>query len=163
MKISTKGEYGIRSMIYLAMHSGARRIPIQMHEISEHQGIPKPYLKQILAGLKREGLVHSVRGPTGGHTLARPAAEISIAQILLALEGSLTGIDDILTMPCHIDIGPEHCAIKELWLRAKQAVENVLNSTSLEDLCRRQQAILSQNILIPTPALGPHASPTVPR
>jgi Rrf2 family protein len=159
VKISTKGEYGIRSMVYLAMHSGDRRIPIQMHEISEHQGIPKPYLKQILASLKREGLVHSVRGPTGGHTLARPAGEITIAEILLALEGSLTGIDDILTMPCHIDIGPEHCAIKELWVRAKLAVEKVLSSTSLEDLCQRQQTILSQNIFIPTPTVGPHSRP----
>ena len=76
MKISTKGEYGIRAMLYIAAQSG--RGPVNSHEIAQHQGIPEPYLRQILAQLSKDRLILSNRGPQGGHVLARPAAEISL-------------------------------------------------------------------------------------
>src|SRR5436305_6594220 len=111
MKISTKGEYGIRAMLYIAMKG--EQGPVTSHEIASHQGIPEPYLRQILALLSRDRLIQSNRGPQGGHALARPASQISLRHILMTLEGQTTGIDQILALPCTIDVGPEHCVIRE--------------------------------------------------
>jgi Rrf2 family protein len=158
MKISTKGEYGLRAMLYIGMHAAVQG-PITSHEIASNQGIPEPYLRQILALLSKDGLIHSNRGPQGGHTLGRPASQISLRQILMTLELQTTSIDQILALPCHIGIGTEHCAIREVFLEVKSAVERILSSTTLEDMVERQRHILVQNISVPhdltTPALLP--------
>jgi len=147
MKISTKGEYGIRAMLYIAMHGDHG--PVTSHEIAKRQGIPEPYLRQILALLSKDRLIHSNRGPQGGHVLGRPAAEISLRDILITLEGQTTSIDQILALPCTIGVGPEHCAIREFFLEVKSAVERVLLSTSLQHLVSRQKEVLQQSISIP--------------
>lgn len=147
MKISTKGEYGIRAMLYLAEREGEG--PVTSHEIADRQGIPEPYLRQILALLAREGLVVSHRGPQGGHGLGRPAAEIDLRDVLLVLEGQLTSIDQILALPCSIDVGTEHCAIREVFLEVKRAVEAILERTTLADLARRQRELVRGDISVP--------------
>ena len=146
MKISTRGEYGIRAMLYLAWMAPDREHQVRSKEISQAQFIPEHYLKHILADLKAHGLIESSRGPQGGHCLARPSSETTIASILLAMEGQLTQIEDILLMPCQIDVGPENCAIKEVWIRVKDAVEDILNSTTLEDLVSRQRALVQRSV-----------------
>src|SRR6185295_18454052 len=157
MKISTKGEYGIRAMLYIAMHGDHG--PVTSHEIAQHQGIPEPYLRQILALLSKDRLIQSNRGPQGGHTLGRPASRISMRDILITLEGQTTAIDQILALPCTIDVGPEHCAIREVFLEIKQAVERILSSTTLETMVNRQREILIRRISVPldlpVPALLP--------
>jgi Rrf2 family protein len=157
MKISTKGEYGIRAMLYIAMHSDHG--PVTSHEIACHQDIPEPYLRQILAVLSKEGLIHSNRGPAGGHVLERPAAEISLKQILMILEGQTTSIDQILALPCKIDVGPQHCAIREVFLEVKLAVERILSTTTLADLVGRQVEILDHRISVPHDILCDAPSP----
>ena len=147
MKISTKGEYGIRAMLYIAMHGDEG--PVTSHEIAQHQGIPEPYLRQILALLSKDRLIHSNRGPAGGHTLGRPASRISLRDVLITLEGQTTGIDQILARPCTIDVGTEHCVIREVFLEIKQAVERILSTTTLESLVNRQREILTRRILVP--------------
>jgi Rrf2 family protein len=147
MKISTKGEYGIRAMLYIAMN--AENGPVTSHEIARHQGIPEPYLRQILAQLSKDRLILSNRGPQGGHALARPASQISMRHILMSLEGQTTSIDQILALPCTIDVGTEHCVIREVFLEVKKAVERILSSTSLEDICNRQREILQRGIAVP--------------
>ena len=112
MKISTKGEYGVRAMLFLAMHE--KDGPVTSHEIATRQGIPEPYLRQILASLAKHHLIQSNRGPQGGHFLARPSQDISLCDILLALEGQVTSVDQVLAQPCSIDIGTEHCVIRGL-------------------------------------------------
>lgn len=148
MKISTKGEYGIRAMLYLAMHEGEGTVT--SHEVAQHQGIPEPYLRQILALLSKNHLIHSNRGPQGGHSLARPSSEISIRDILLTLEGQTTSVDHILSLPCKIDVGTQHCVIRELLLEVKQAVEKILEATTLENLARRQSELVREDIAVPT-------------
>jgi Rrf2 family protein len=148
MKISTKGEYGIRAMLYIAMQSERGR-PVTSHEIADRQGIPEPYLRQILALLSKDRLVHSNRGPQGGHVLGRPASQISLRHILLILEGQTTPIDQILALPCTIDVGSEHCVIREVFLEVKEAVDRILSSTTLHDLAARQREILDRNISVP--------------
>lgn len=147
MKISTKGEYGIRAMLFLAMQGDGG--PVTSHEIATQQGIPEPYLRQILAALSREGLIESNRGPQGGHSLGRDADAISLQDILLILEGQTTSIDQVLALPCSIGVGPENCAIREVFLDVKGAVERILGGTSLEDLAQRQQNILDRGLSVP--------------
>jgi len=151
MKISTKGEYGIRAMLYLALHADDGTVT--SHRIASHQGIPEPYLRQILAQLSKNHLIHSNRGPQGGHVLARPASEISIRDIIIPLEGQTTSVDQILSLQCKIDVGAEHCAIRELLLEVKSAVDRILDSTTLANLAHRQAEILRHDIQIP-PELG---------
>jgi Rrf2 family transcriptional regulator, cysteine metabolism repressor len=158
MKISTKGEYGIRAMLYIAMHGDDR--PVTSHEIAQHQGIPEPYLRQILALLSKDRLIHSNRGPQGGHGLGRPAAQISLRDVLITLEGQTTAIDQILALPCTIDVGTEHCAIREVFLEVKQAIERILASTTLEELVNRQREILTRHILVPLD-LAPRPVPSL--
>src|SRR5436305_11840807 len=121
MKISTKGEYGIRAMLYIAMKG--EQGPVTSHEIAQHQGIPEPYLRQILGLLSKDRMIQSNRGPQGGHVLGRPAAEINLRQILVTLEGQITAVDQILALPCAIDFGPAHCSLREVFLEVKTAVE----------------------------------------
>jgi Rrf2 family protein len=146
MKISTKGEYGIRAMLYIAMKG--EQGPVTSHEIAEHQGIPEPYLRQILALLSKDRLIQSNRGPQGGHVLARPASQITLGHIMVTLEGQTTTIDQILALPCTIDVGTQFCAIREVFLEVKKAVERIL-TTTLEELVRRQRQILIQGISVP--------------
>jgi Rrf2 family protein len=157
MKISTKAEYGIRAMLYIGMHSDQG--PVTSHEIAKHQGIPEPYLRQILALLSKDRLIQSNRGPQGGHVLGRPAARITLRDILVTLEGQTTGIDQILSLPWTIDVGTEFCAIREVFLAVKKEVERILSQMTLEELVNRQRDILTQRISVPLdlpiPALLP--------
>lgn len=146
MKISTRGEYGIRAMLYIAMATDG---PVTSHEIATHQGIPEPYLRQILALLSKGRLIVSNRGPQGGHALARPAGDIALRDILVTLEGQTTSIDHILALPCGIDLGTQFCVIREVFLEVKEAVEKILGETTLEDLALRQQQILELRTPVP--------------
>jgi Rrf2 family protein len=160
MKISTKGEYGIRAMLYLAMAGGDRAVP--SHEIAIRQAIPEPYLRQILAQLSKDGLIQSSRGPQGGHLLGRQAAAISLRDVLLSLEGQTTSIDQILALPCNIDLGTEHCAIREVFLEVKRSVEEILARTSLAELAERQRQVLAEDISIPLDTAGAAGHPALP-
>jgi len=144
-------------MLYIAMQSG--RGPVTSHEIAQRQGIPEPYLRQILALLSKDRLIHSNRGPQGGHMLGRLAAEITLRDILITLEGQTTPIDQILALPCTIAVGTEHCVIREFFLEVKSAVERLLGSTSLQDLVSRQREILEKRISVPLDLCGSSVSP----
>ncbi|MFL6290548.1 MAG: RrF2 family transcriptional regulator [Thermoanaerobaculia bacterium] len=148
MKISTKGEYGIRAMLFIAMQS-ERGCPVTSHEIAQRQAIPEPYLRQILALLSKDRLIASNRGPQGGHMLGRPASEISLRDILMTLEGQTTPIDQILALPCTIEIGTEHCVIRECFLEVKSAIEKLLASMTLEQMASRQREIMARRISVP--------------
>ena len=147
MKISTKGEYGVRAMLYIAAHSADGQVTSR--EIAERQGIPEPYLRQILALLSKDRLIVSSRGPQGGHALARAAEDISVRDILITLEGQTTSVDQILALPCNIEVGTQFCAIREVLLKVKGAVEKILAETSLADLVGRQEEIVQQKISVP--------------
>lgn len=147
MKISTKGEYGIRAMLYLALRADDG--PVTSHEIAVEQAIPEPYLRQILAALSKDGLIQSNRGPQGGHALGRDAAAISLRDVLVTLEGHTTSIDQILALPCAIGLGTDRCAIREVFLRVKDAVDGILAATTLAELAARQRQILDRGISVP--------------
>lgn len=134
-------------MVYLATHSSSCEM-FHACDISQAQDIPPHYLKQILSRLRSAGLVRSTRGPAGGHALARAASEITVGEVIGCLEGELTGVESILAMPCAIDVGPSHCVIKEFLLEMKRRVEELLNTTTLQDLAGRQGELSKGQILV---------------
>lgn len=85
MRLTSKTDYGLRALIDLALHASGP--PVQSHDIATRQGIPESYLNQLLILMRRAGLIRSLRGPQGGHQLARPPGAISIADIVAALDG----------------------------------------------------------------------------
>lgn len=162
MKLSTRGEYGLRAMLYLAMKEATGEHLLQAQEISEAQDIPAHYLKQILSRLRAAGLLRATRGPSGGHGLARPAPEISVGEVIQCLEGQLTSVDAILDMPCNIRVGSQHCVIKEFLVEVKNEVERILYQKTLADLANRQDVLSAGRILVQPRIMRPPGS-TPPR
>ena len=136
MKVSSKGDYGLRALVDLAQHYEAGG-PVQVREIAQRQHVPEEYLGQLMVGLRRAGLVRSVRGASGGYLLARPPAEITVADVIETLEGSLA-LADGLDRPAAAR-GPGS-AVRELWCRATQAALDVLQRTTVADLAARESA-----------------------
>lgn len=122
MKISTKGRYGLMMMVDLAIHD-ATGLPTSLKSIAERQGLSEHYLEQLISPLRNVGIVRSVRGAYGGYTLGKSKSEITVADIILTLEGPLALVDE--------DIRD---GLNELWHRLEQSMLSVLETTSLQDL-----------------------------
>jgi Rrf2 family protein len=131
MKTSTRAEYGLRALIDLAAHYGEG--PVRSRVIAQRQGLPEPYLNQLMTRLRRGGLVTSKRGPSGGHLLSRPPAEISLKEAFEVLEGSTAPwwcaeVDD---PDCQF--APD-CGLRPVWKAIGVAADGVLNRLTLADL-----------------------------
>lgn len=135
MRLTAKSEYGLLAMIDLACRAGDG--PVSTREISDRQEIPAKYLEQLFVGLRKAGLVAAVRGAHGGFRLQRPATEITVLDVVEALEGSLrpTVCDGERAAVCERS---GSCAASGVWDRATRAVREVLESTTLESLARAQ-------------------------
>lgn len=131
MKVSTRAEYGLRALIDLAHHFGEG--PVQIRDIAERQGLPEPYLNQLMSTLRRAGLVSSKRGPAGGHILARRPEEINLRQAFDVLEGSSAPWWCVETEEpdCVYASG---CSLRPLWHAINGAVAQVLSGMSLADI-----------------------------
>ena len=141
MMFSTKAEYGVRVMVELARHeSEVGEIPISLAEIAETDGLPLAYLEHLAARLRKAGLVDSRRGSRGGYLLARPAAQITMAEVVEALEGSIAPIECISQKPdgrivCSRESDAAHvCPTKLLWTRVRLSIVRTLMETTLADL-----------------------------
>ena len=135
MRISSKGEYGLRALFDLAQRYGEG--PIQSHDIHLRQGIDENYLNQILIVLRKAGLIDSVRGPQGGHRLARPPAQITLLDALVALEGPLLPSDG--GRDCAAPAEPiDRELVRDIWSGARQVLESYLGGITLDDLCQRK-------------------------
>ncbi len=138
MMFSTKAEYGVRVMVELARRAGEEPIPLA--EIASHDGLPLAYLEHLVARLRKADLVTSRRGSRGGYMLARPAAEITMAEVVEALEGSIAPIECISeasdgSIVCSRESSPEHaCPTKLLWTRVRSSIVTTLRETTLADL-----------------------------
>ena len=129
MKVSTRGDYAARALLSLALHASDR--PTSVKEIAERTNLPQPYLEQILLAVKGAGLVRSKRGVGGGYVLARPPAEITLAQILAAVDGPLTTL-----LPEH-DHCEGHCILQEAWVGVSEQMRTLLDGYTLADLVTR--------------------------
>src|SRR5579884_955266 len=140
MMFSTKAEYGIRVMVELARHDGGEPLPLA--EIADHGGLPLAYLEHLVARLRKAGLVSSRRGSRGGYMLARPAREITMAEVVEALEGSIAPIECISeaadgSIVCSRESAAEGaCPTKLLWTRVRFSIVSTLRETTLAELLR---------------------------
>ncbi|HEY8304099.1 MAG TPA: Rrf2 family transcriptional regulator [Solirubrobacteraceae bacterium] len=144
MMFSTKAEYGVRVMVELARRAGEcddyTESVVPLTEIAEHDGMPLAYLEHLVARLRKAGLIDSRRGSRGGYLLARPAEEITTAEIVEALEGSIAPIDCISQGPdgkvvCSRESDPNHvCPTKLLWTKVRFSIVRTLEDTTLADL-----------------------------
>ncbi len=141
MMFSTKAEYGVRVMVELARRSGGEPIPLA--EIAANDGLPLAYLEHLVARLRKAGLVDSRRGSRGGYLLARPAAQITMAEVVEALEGSIAPIECITessdgSIVCARESGRSGpmtvCPTKLLWTRVRSSIVTTLRETTLADL-----------------------------
>jgi Rrf2 family protein len=138
MMFSTKAEYGIRVMVELARRAGNEPVPLA--EIAEHDGLPLAYLEHLVARLRKASLVDSRRGSRGGYMLARPAREITMAEVVEALEGSIAPIECISeaadgSIVCARETSASHaCPTKALWTRVRFSIVSTLRETTLADL-----------------------------
>ncbi|GAW92688.1 RrF2 family transcriptional regulator [Calderihabitans maritimus] len=143
MKLSTKGEYGLRAMFDLAMRYGEG--PISLKSIAERQDISEHYLEQLAAGLRKAGLVKSVRGAQGGYILAREPDEITVGEIIRVLEGPIAPMDCVSEEATETCERAETCVTRGIWEKVKEKVSEVLDSITLADMCREADKIKSKN------------------
>ncbi|MCP4129369.1 MAG: Fe-S cluster assembly transcriptional regulator IscR [Gammaproteobacteria bacterium] len=132
MKLTTKGRYAVTAILDLALHRGAG--PITLADIAQRQGISLSYLEQLFARLRRRNLVSSVRGPGGGYMLSRGADEISIAEVITAVDENVDTTRCGGAQNCQ-DNGP--CLTHELWRDLSERIHDYLNGISLQDLVMR--------------------------
>ncbi len=131
MKLSTKGRYGIKAMVDIALEYGKDRLSV--NQLAEKQGVSVAYLEQLIAALKKAGLVEATRGALGGYTLSRPPEEISVGEVLRALEGTTAILDCVGTD----NVGCSNacsCSARPLWLKLQMRIDDVLNSTTIKDM-----------------------------
>jgi Rrf2 family transcriptional regulator, cysteine metabolism repressor len=146
MMFSTKAEYGVRVMVALAIRAAAspdgEEPVVPLAEIAEHDGLPLAYLEHLVARLRRAGLIDSRRGSRGGYMLARAPAQITMAEVVEALEGSIAPIECISqnadgSIVCSRESDPGHvCPTKLLWTRVRLSIVRTLMETTLADLVR---------------------------
>ena len=130
MKLSTRGRYGTRLMLELAKQYG--KGPISMSDISKNQRIPIKYLEQLIIPLKKAKLITSVRGPKGGHMLAKAPQEINLWEILLRLESKFTFVDCLTDETCCDSIAT--CPIRPVWGKAFDSMKTIFKDTTLLDV-----------------------------
>ncbi len=123
MKISTKGRYGLTIMMELARRTGVG--PVSLKSIAEKHNLSEHYLEQLMAPLRNSGLVKSIRGAYGGYTLARSAEDITTGDVIRVLEGPISPVDFT---------EEDDPAKRTLWLRIRDSIADVLDTTTLHDM-----------------------------
>lgn len=139
MKLSTKGRYGLRAMLDMALIE--EEGPIASHTIAQRQEISERYLEQLLIPLKQAGLVKSVRGSQGGYILGRAPKDISVGDIIRVLEGPLAPVD------CVNELNPDDCkradtcVTRMIWAKVRDSISEILDSYSLQDLVNESRSM----------------------
>ncbi|WP_017414606.1 RrF2 family transcriptional regulator [Clostridium tunisiense] len=129
MKLSTKGRYGVKAMVDLAINYGKE--PVSIKSISERQKISEYYLEQLFSSLRKSGLIKSVRGASGGYILDKEPKDITVYEVLEVLEGPIEISNCIEDGSCNnIDC----CATRIVWKKIKESIDSVTTSITLQDI-----------------------------
>ena len=130
MKLSTRTRYGIRAILELAQ--SGKKGPLQLKIIAQRQDISVKYLEQLMVVLKAAGFVRSVRGSKGGYVLAKAPEQIALSDVLHCLEGTVTTVECVENKDYCARAAD--CAARDLWVKVQNAIEDVLQSMTLQDL-----------------------------
>lgn len=133
MNVSTKSEYGLRALIYLAGNSQAEAVPAR--EIAQKWNVPVKYLEQILKTLKDAGIVSAQVGVGGGYRLTRAASLITAGEVIRALDGRLAPMGCVSSYDYEACEFEPSCGLKTLWTRTRAAIMGVIDQTTIADLC----------------------------
>ena len=140
MKLSTKGKYGVKAMVELAIHYG--ETPISIKTISQRQNISEYYLEQLFSPLRKAGLIKSIRGAQGGYILGREPRDIKISNVMDVLEGPVEIAECIDGVSCdNIDC----CATRLLWAKIKNSIDEVMEGITLQDIVDDYNRIKEKN------------------
>lgn len=139
MKLSTKGRYGLKAMFELALHFGEGPIPLK--DIAEKQNISEHYLEQLIATLRKDGLVNSVRGAQGGYLLSSEPKDITVGDVIRSLEGNIAPSDCVIEgEPLDCDKG-EYCVTRGVWKKIRDSINEVIDTVTLQDMVDEQKEI----------------------
>jgi len=131
MKISTKGRYGLRALVDLAISSGGEHI--SLNSIAQRQDVSENYLEQVFSMLRKAGIVNSVKGAQGGYLLSDSPSNITVGTILRALEGNLMIVDESVDDK-YLSHSLEYCVTRNVWDKINNSILEVVDSITLEDL-----------------------------
>lgn len=145
MKMSTKGRYGLRFMIDLATNGNAQN-KVSLQQVAKRQAISEKYLWQIANRLKAAGLISAVPGAHGGYTITKKPAEITLAEVLEALEGNMTLVPCVKTASVCSRSGA--CISREVWKEINQKIIEAMKSITLGKILEKQSAMLEQTPLM---------------
>jgi len=135
MKLSTRGRYGTRALLDLALHHGEE--PVLLKDIAEREQISVRYLEHLITPLIAGGIVRTTRGAKGGVSLVKPPKEVKLSEIMQLLEGSVAPVECISSPG--ICSRSKLCVTRDIWGELKQAMDGILESTTLQDLVERQR------------------------
>ncbi|MDO8682886.1 MAG: Rrf2 family transcriptional regulator [Armatimonadota bacterium] len=138
MNFTAKEDYGIRAIIDIAINRGDT--PVQAKEIAARQGIPEQFLEQLLAALRRAGIIRSIRGAGGGYDLAKAASQITVGDILRTLSGPVVPIRCVNELDMDKCDRQGTCGLMDLWQRLKASISEVIDTTTIQDLVEAHQA-----------------------
>ena len=152
MKLSTKGRYGLRALIDLAVYSGEEAVSIQ--SIARRKNISDRYLEQLMGKLRRAGLVVSIRGAGGGYRLARPSGEISVGEVLRALEGNLDAVTCPGTEEGQGCEDADLCVTRYVWKRINDSITQAVDTIMIEQLVEESRRIREEKGKVGTQPCG---------
>lgn len=132
MKVSTKGRYGIRALVDLAVYGCKNHVTLR--SIAERQNISESYLERLIAELRKAGIVKSIRGAYGGYKLSQSPDRIIIGEVLRVLEGSLAPVDCVIENNTEKCKNHEDCMTRILWKKIRDSINGVIDKMTLQDL-----------------------------
>ncbi len=142
MRISTKGRYGLRVLVDIALHPDESVI---LRDIARRQSISEKYLWQVINPLKAAGFVHSLRGSKGGYMLAKDPAEITVLDVVTALEGPVSIVECLSGEDaCGLQV---ECATRDVWRKVEDGIKEIMRGITLADLVRKQRESQSRSVL----------------
>ena len=130
MRVSSKVDYAVRAAVELA--AAEPGVNVKAEAIATAQGIPRKFLDNILQGLRQAGLVESRRGPDGGHRLAQPASEVTIADVIRAIDGPLANVGG--QSPDELELKGSAAPLRDVWVAVRASLREVLEDVSLADV-----------------------------
>ena len=139
MKITTKGRYGLRALIDLARYSEIE--PVSINNIATRQGISERYLEQLMTLLKKAGIIKSIRGAGGGYVLAKDISDISVGDVLRALEGSLESVECTGFSQDDSCEAAGGCVTKYVWQKINESINRTVNEISLKQLVEESKSV----------------------